>query len=122
MTIIHAVILGIVEGITEFLPVSSTFHLIFTSKLLGISQNDFVKLFEVFIQSGAILSVTLLYFIDVVKSKELIKKLIISFLPTAFFGFILYKFVKNILFENQLLITGIFILIGLIFLFLTLSK
>ena len=103
MSIIHAVILGIVEGITEFLPISSTFHLIFASKILGISQNDFVKLFEVFIQSGAILSVTLLYFIDVVKSKELIKKLIISFLPTAFFGFILYKFVKNILFENQLL-------------------
>src|SRR3989338_8901679 len=118
MNIIQAIILGVVEGITEFLPISSTFHLIFASKILGISQNDFVKLFEVFIQSGAILSVTLLYFIDVVKSKELIKKLIISFLPTAFFGFILYKFVKNILFENQLLITGIFILIGLIFLFL----
>lgn len=118
MNIIQTVILGVVEGITEFLPISSTFHLIFTAKILRIAQNDFSKFFEVFIQSGAILSVTLLYFSDVVKSKELIKKLILSFLPTALIGFALYKFIKNTLFENQILMIGIFILVGLVFLFI----
>lgn len=115
MNIIQAIILGVVEGVTEFLPISSTFHLIFTSKLLGISQNGFTKLFEVFIQSGAILSVALLYITDVVKSKDLIKKVIISFLPTAAVGFILYKFIKNVLFENQILMIGFFAAVGVVF-------
>src|SRR3989344_3676015 len=118
MNILQATLLGVVEGITEFLPISSTFHLIFAAKLLRISQNDFTKLFEVFIQSGAVLSITLLYFSNVVKYKELTKKVIISFLPTAIIGFILYKFIKNVLFENQIFMVGIFILIGLVFLFL----
>lgn len=112
MGIFHAIILGVVEGITEFLPISSTFHLIFTAKILKLTQNDFSKFFEVFIQSGAILSVALLYFTDVVKSKDLIKKLIISFIPTAFFGFIFYKFIKNVLFESQILILIVFITVG----------
>ncbi|MBI4008812.1 undecaprenyl-diphosphate phosphatase [Candidatus Roizmanbacteria bacterium] len=115
MNIFHATILGVVEGITEFLPISSTFHLIFASRFLGVSQNDFSKLFEVFIQSGAILSVTLLYFTGVVKYKELTKKVIISFVPTAFVGFILYKFIKNVLFENQILMIGVFALVGIVF-------
>src|SRR3989338_3798128 len=117
MNIIQAIILGVVEGTTEFLPISSTFHLIFTAELLRISQNDFTKLFEVFIQSGAILSVALLYFSNVVKYKELTKKVIISFLPTAITGFILYKFIKNVLFENQIFMVGIFIAVGGIFFF-----
>ena len=117
MNIIQVVILGVVEGITEFLPISSTFHLIFTTELLKISQNDFTKLFEVFIQSGAILSVALLYFSNVVKYKELTKKVIISFLPTAIIGLILYKFIKNVLFENQIFMVGIFIAVGGIFFF-----
>ena len=115
MNVIQAIILGVVEGITEFLPISSTFHLILASKLLGISQNDFVKLFEVFIQSGAILSVTLLYFADVVKYKDLTKRVIISFIPTALVGLILYKFIKNVLFENQIFLVGIFATMGGIF-------
>jgi len=97
------------------LPISSTFHLIFAAKLLRISQNDFTKLFEVFIQSGAVLSITLLYFSNVVKYKELTKKVIISFLPTAIIGFILYKFIKNVLFENQIFMVGIFAAVGGIF-------
>ena len=115
MNILQATLLGVVEGITEFLPISSTFHLIFAAKLLRISQNDFTKLFEVFIQSGAVLSITLLYFSNVVKYKELTKKVIISFLPTAIIGFILYKFIKNVLFENQIFIVGIFAAVGGIF-------
>lgn len=116
MTIIQALILGVVEGITEFLPISSTFHLIFTSTFLKISPNDFTKLFEVFIQSGAILSVALLFFTDVVKYKGLMKKVLVSFLPTAIVGFILYKFIKEVLFENQILMIEIFVLVGVVFL------
>ena len=115
MNILQATLLGVVEGITEFLPISSTFHLIFAAKLLRISQNDFTKLFEVFIQSGAVLSITLLYFSNVVKYKELTKKVIISFLPTAIIGLILYKFIKNVLFENQIFMVGIFAAVGGIF-------
>lgn len=115
MNILHAFILGIVEGITEFLPISSTFHLIFSSRFLGIAQNDFTKLFEVFIQAGAILSVTLLYITDVVKSKELMKKVLISFIPTALVGFIFYKLIKNVLFESQLFLIAVFIVVGLLF-------
>src|SRR3989338_9178687 len=115
MNILQATLLGVVEGITEFLPISSTFHLIFAAKLLRISQNDFTKLFEVFIQSGAVLSITLLYFSNVVKYKELTKNVIISFLPTAIIGFILYKFIKNVLFENQIFMVGIFAAVGGIF-------
>ncbi|OGK21954.1 hypothetical protein A2866_06055 [Candidatus Roizmanbacteria bacterium RIFCSPHIGHO2_01_FULL_39_8] len=116
MTIIQAVILGVVEGITEFLPISSTFHLIFASTLLKISQNDFTKLFEVFIQSGAILSVALLFFTDVVKYKELVKRVLVSFLPTAIVGLVLYTFIKEVLFENQIFMVGIFALVGVVFL------
>ena len=61
MTILQSIILGIVEGITEFLPISSTGHLILTSKLLGIADSNFLKSFEIAIQFGAILSVVFLY-------------------------------------------------------------
>lgn len=118
MNIIQAVVLGVVEGMTEFLPISSTFHLIFSSRFLGIPQSDFTKLFEVFIQAGAILSVALLYFTDVVKSKELIKKVIISFFPTAIVGFLLYKIIKNVFFESTYLMLGVFVIVGIIFIVL----
>lgn len=116
MNVIHAVILGIVEGITEFLPVSSTFHLIFTSQVMGLAQTDFVKLFEVFIQSGAIFSAILLYFHDVVKDKDLIKHVIFSFIPTAVIGLILYKVIKELFFNSPLLMISVFIGMGVLFL------
>ena len=62
MQYFHSIVLGIIEGTTEFLPISSTFHLIWTSKLLNIPQTEFQKAFEVIIQSGAILAVVFLYF------------------------------------------------------------
>lgn len=115
MNILHSIVLGIVEGITEFLPISSTFHLIFSAKILGIQQNDFAKLFEVVIQSGAILSVLLLYFTDVVKDREIQKKLIFSFIPTAIVGLILHKIIKDVLFTADYLMLTVFIIVGVIF-------
>lgn len=118
MNIIHVVVLSIVEGITEFLPVSSTFHLILTAKLLSISQNSFVELFEVFIQAGAILSVVLLYFQSIIKDRELMKKTFVSFVPTAVVGLVLYKMIKTIFFNSPYVMVGVFIFFGIIFLIL----
>ncbi|MDO8609659.1 MAG: undecaprenyl-diphosphate phosphatase [bacterium] len=116
MNIIQAIILGIVEGITEFLPISSTAHLIIASKLFHIPQTDFQKFFEVYIQSGAILAVFLLYIKYVMKHKEVIKNVIISFFPTAIVGFLFYKVIKTVFFESTLLIIGAMILFGIVFL------
>ncbi|MFA6314810.1 MAG: undecaprenyl-diphosphate phosphatase [Candidatus Paceibacterota bacterium] len=99
MNIIEALILGLVEGFTEFLPISSTAHLILTSHILGLAQSDFVKTFEIAIQSGAILAVLVFYwkkFFDV----ETLKRIVTAFIPTAVIGLILYKFIKQYLFEN----------------------
>jgi len=97
MTFFHALILGIVEGITEFLPVSSTGHLILTSKLLGLSPTDFLKSFEVIIQLGAILAVFVLYGKRLFTSWELFKRVAVAFIPTAVLGLALYKIVKSFL-------------------------
>jgi len=61
MTHLQAIILAIIEGITEFLPISSTGHMVIASSVMGISENEFTKAFEVIIQFGAILSVLVLY-------------------------------------------------------------
>lgn len=116
MSIFQSIILGIVEGITEFLPVSSTFHLIWTSNLLSIPQSEFVKLFEVFIQGGAILAVVFLYWQELLNNFSLFKKLIVSFIPTAVVGFALYKIIKGVFFESELTMLTIFILVGIVFL------
>lgn len=115
MNIIQAAVLGVVEGITEFLPVSSTFHLIISSRFLGISQTEFTKLFEVFIQAGAILSVALLYFSDVVKYREMDKRVLASFIPTAIVGLVLYKVIKNVFFSSQNLMLTVFVAVGVLF-------
>lgn len=115
MDFLQAIILGIVEGVTEFLPVSSTFHLIFSAQFMGIQQSDFTKLFEVVIQSGAIVSVVFLYGGELIRDKELLNKVIVSFLPTALVGFTLYKVIKTIFFESQYLMIGVFFIMGLFF-------
>lgn len=99
MTLLHSLILGIVEGFTEFLPISSTAHLILTSHILGIDQSAFVKTFEIAVQSGAILAVLAIYwrkFLDI----EILKKIITAFIPTAIIGLILYKFIKTYMIGN----------------------
>jgi len=117
MTIIQAIILSIVEGITEFLPISSTGHLILVSRLLNISQTDFVKSFEIFIQLGAILAVVVLYFQKIWNNKKSWGKIIAAFIPTGILGLIFYNFVKNNLLGNpyvvviSLFLGGIAILI-----------
>lgn len=100
MDYLQAAILAVVEGLTEFLPVSSTGHLVLTSKLLNIEQTDFVKSFEIIIQLGAILAIVFLYWDKVLKSKIIMQKVIIAFLPTAFFGFIFYQIIKEFLIGN----------------------
>ncbi len=117
MNIIQTIILGIIEGITEFLPISSTAHLIITSKILHLQQTEFIKLFEVFIQSGAILSVLFLYFGYLLKNKDVWLKLIISFIPTALIGFLFINIIKDVFFESTLIVSSALLLVGLLFIF-----
>jgi undecaprenyl-diphosphatase len=117
MDLFHALILGIVEGITEFLPISSTGHLILTSKLLGMAQTDFLKTFDIAIQLGAILSVVALYWRSLLVDTAVMTRVAAAFLPTAVIGFVLYKFVKKMLLGNStvvlwaLLLGGIFLVV-----------
>jgi undecaprenyl-diphosphatase len=97
MNLIHVFILSLVEGLTEFLPISSTGHMILVSKLLAITETDFVKTFEIVIQLGAILAVVVLYFKKFVSSLNLLKKLLVAFVPTAIVGFTLYPLIKGVL-------------------------
>ncbi len=100
MDIFHAAILGVIEGITEFLPVSSTGHLILAARFLGISQTEFVKSFEIAIQLGAILAVVVLYGRTLLVDKDTLKKVLVAFLPTAVVGFLLYKIIRGFLLDN----------------------
>lgn len=103
MSLIESVILGFVEGATEFLPISSTGHLILASSLLGIPQTDFVKTFEIAIQLGAIAAVVAVYFksfFDI----ELIKKLVVAFVPTGIAGLVLYPVLNGYLIGNELVV------------------
>ena len=112
----QAAIMGVVQGITEFLPISSTAHLMLTAQLLDIPQTDFSKSFEIIIQFGSILAVLSLYFKKIF-NWEAIKKLFVAFLPTAIIGLGLYKIVKTYLLGNSviaawaLLVGGILIII-----------
>ncbi|HTK03176.1 MAG TPA: undecaprenyl-diphosphatase UppP [Alphaproteobacteria bacterium] len=97
MNFLHVLILSIVEGLTEFLPISSTGHLILTTKLLNIASTNFVKTFEIVIQLGAIMAIVVLYFKKLVSNLNLLKKLFVAFLPTVVVGFTLYPLIKNFL-------------------------
>ena len=105
MNIIHAIILGAVEGITEFLPISSTGHMILASKLLGLQETAFLTTFEIFIQLGAILAVVILYIKKLLTSIDTIKKVIFAFIPTAIIGLLLHGFVKKYLLVSPLIVS-----------------
>jgi undecaprenyl-diphosphatase len=100
MTLLQSLLLGIVEGVTEFLPVSSTGHLILVSELLKISQSVFTKSFEIIIQLGAIVSVIVLYWNSFLK-RETLKKITVAFIPTGIIGLAAYKTVKTYLIGNS---------------------
>lgn len=99
MDILQAIILSIVEGITEFLPVSSTGHMILASYIMKIHEHAFVKTFEIGIQIGAILAIVMLYYKRFIQGLTIYIKLFIAFIPTAVVGFLAYKTIKTYLFN-----------------------
>jgi len=116
MTFLQALILAIVEGITEFLPVSSTGHMIIASAFMGINESSFVKIFEVNIQFGAILSVVVLYWKRFFQSLDFYYKLLVAFIPAAVIGFLLGDFIDSLL-ENVWVVASSLLIGGVILLF-----
>ena len=115
MNYFQAIILAIIEGITEFLPVSSTGHMIIASSFFGIAQDNFTKLFTIVIQFGAILSVMVLYFKRFFQSINFYFKLLVAFIPAVVLGLLLGDYIDKLL-ENpvtvavSLLIGGVILL------------
>src|SRR6195952_431631 len=97
MSMFHVIILAIIEGLTEFLPVSSTGHMVLASALMGIGKDEFVKLFEVVIQLGAILSVVILYFKRFFRSIDFYFKLVVGVIPAVIVGVLLKKKIDMLL-------------------------
>ncbi len=116
MTYLQALIIAVVEGITEFLPVSSTGHIMIASALLGIKSTPFVKLFTVAIQFGAILSVVVLYFKRFFKTVDFYFKLLVAFIPAAIAGFLLGDWI-DVQLENVLGVAIALFVGGIILLF-----
>ena len=104
MNIIHGLVLSLVEGITEFLPISSTGHLIITSQLLGIAQTEFIKSFEIAIQLGAVLAIVAFYWKTLVRDMRVWTRIIAAFIPTGVLGLLLYSFVKAHLLGNMTIV------------------
>ncbi len=117
MTVFEAIALAVVEGVTEFLPVSSTGHMIIVSSWLGIASDPFVKTYTVAIQLGAIASVVLLYWKRFFQTIDFYVKLFIAFLPAAVIGFLLNDFIDQLL-ESVLVVAIMLILGGIVFLFI----
>jgi undecaprenyl-diphosphatase len=115
MNLLHALVLAIIEGITEFLPVSSTGHMIIGSTAMGIAANPFVKVFTVAIQFGAILAVVVLYWRRFFQNFDFYIKLFIAFLPAVLFGLLFKKMVDQLL-ENIVVVAASLIAGGIIFL------
>ncbi|HEX8607674.1 MAG TPA: undecaprenyl-diphosphate phosphatase [Pedobacter sp.] len=99
MTYIQAIIIAIIEGITEFLPVSSTGHMILAQSLMDVKDPEFAKTFEIVIQLGAILAVLLIYINRFFVGINIYLKLAVAFLPTGVIGLLAYKMIKHYLFN-----------------------
>ncbi len=117
MNVVQAIILAIIEGLTEFLPVSSTGHMIIGSAAMGIATEPFVKVFTVAIQFGAILSVLVLYWRRFLQNFRFYVKLFVAFLPAMVFGLLLKKQIDSLL-ENVAVVAVALIAGGILFLFL----
>lgn len=118
MDIFQTIILSIVEGISEFLPISSTGHLVLTSSILQIQQTEFVKSFEIFIQLGAICAVIFLYRKTLLNNFKDWQRIIVAFIPTGILGFALYKLIKSYLLGNDLIIVCSLFLGGIVMILL----
>ncbi|PKP22487.1 MAG: UDP-diphosphatase [Bacteroidetes bacterium HGW-Bacteroidetes-21] len=116
MTIFDVIILAIVEGLTEFLPVSSTGHMIIAQNLLGLENSEFLKAFIVNIQFGAILSVVVLYWKRFFKTINFYYKLFIAFIPAAILGFLLGDYIDAML-ESVITVAVSLFLGGIILIF-----
>ena len=117
MSWLQAIVLAIVEGLTEFLPVSSTGHMIICSSVMGIQAEAFTKMFTVVIQLGAILSVVVVYWQKFLKTIDInfYKKLILAFIPSALFALLFKKHIDAVM-ENALIVGIALFAGGLIFL------
>jgi undecaprenyl-diphosphatase len=100
MTELQAALLGLVEGLTEFLPISSTGHLMIADRLLDLPESSFNKTFEIVIQFGAILAVVALYWRTLLVDRRVLLRVVTAFIPTGILGFVLYKFVTQILLKE----------------------
>ncbi len=116
MSLTEAIIIAIVQGITEFLPISSTGHMIITQALLGMKSTEFIKAFTVCIQFGSILSVVVLYWKKFFQSFEFYYKLFVAFIPAAILGLIFKDYIKSLL-ENVVVVAISLFLGGIVFLF-----
>lgn len=117
MSVLESIILAIIEGLTEFLPVSSTGHIIIGSSVMGIADDPFTKVFTVAIQLGAILSVVVLYWKKFLQSFDFYFKLGVAFIPAALIGFLLNDYIDALL--ERIEVVGFMLIIGgVIFLFI----
>lgn len=116
MDYLQTIILAVIEGLTEFLPVSSTGHMIIASSFMGIASDPFVKLFTIAIQLGAILSVIVLYFKRFFQSINFYLKLLVAFIPAAVFGLLLSDKIDEML-ESPLTVAISLVVGGVILLF-----
>lgn len=116
MSLFETIIIAIVEGLTEFLPVSSTGHMIIAQNLLGMESTEFVKAFTVNIQFGAILSVVVLYWKRFFQSLNFYRNLLIAFVPAAVIGFLAGDFIDSML-ENVWVVASMLVIGGIVMLF-----
>ncbi len=110
MDLLHSIIIAIIEGITEFLPISSTGHMILASSAMHIGESEFVKTFEIAIQLGAILAIAFMYIKRFFRGMGIYIKLFVAFVPTAIVGFTAYKFIKGYLFNP--IVVSVSLIIG----------
>ena len=116
MNLIQSIVISVIEGLTEFLPISSTGHMILASAAMRIHDEPFVKTFEIAIQIGAIMAIVMLYAKRFLQSISIYLKLGTAFIPTGIIGFLAYPFIKEYLFNPivvscSLILGGIFLIL-----------
>lgn len=122
VAVIYSIISGIVEGLTEFLPVSSTGHLILTAKLFSLPDNEFLKSYEVIIQLGAILAVVFLYWKVLLLNRKSWIPILAAFIPTGILGLILEKRIDTYLLGNTVVVLVSLFIGGIILILVELFK